>query len=789
MDRSIFAFSFCFACQWIFISLAAAVNEAPWAQQANGRYGAGVGWILPSTKAVPAPTGDTPVSEVDMRRILAATFDSFERVFTDLQSSKAHARDYESQCLIDFASLFATPGENVFQVSKGMEAVDALGKPGSNILYGNLQWLGSFDECFNVVGENLMQYWVVPLNITLQPFPTVQFNLLPFRLGMCVPRSCNTSSDLAYFVKTSNDFLLNETDTYGLVADYDDVVVTRSRTIPLNAGAIAMIVVCAIFLVLAFVSSLVDVAVKGVRNLLTKPELAFLNRHHKMHGCEHYSERAPLLGQPCRDKNHRVGHRDLFSSLEKPLEFITAFSVFKNVPMILSTKQPPTAITSLNGIRVLSMFWVILAHTHYWALITGVLTNPLSLPHFISRFSFQPIANGFFSVDSFFFLSGALVAYLTLREMERKRGRFPIITYYLHRYLRLTMVYAFLLFFYWSLMGYLGNGPQWQASMGPGTPGYEQCNKYWWTNLLYINNFYPWKLGEECMGWTWYLANDMQFYVLAPLILVPLYYLFPVGLIVSGVLVLGTFAANGGISGKYDFVANTLQDANADQSDDIYIKPYCRAAPYIVGIILGFALYKKARINIHWLADWLIYCFIWFIAAGCLFSTIYGLYGSWHGHELTKAENVSYFMFSRFTWGVGLAMMVFACHNGYGWVINDFLSMKMWIPLSRLTYTAYLVHPIVLTVIFVSIQEPFTYTDFTLAVYAVAMVALSFGAAGVVAVFVEFPLSNLEIATFKAVGLKPRESTRHVSVERDVKLPQTPPEGQLSDDKNSNIQK
>ena len=117
-------------------------------------------------------------------------------------------------------------------------------------------------------------------------------------------------------------------------------------------------------------------------------------------------------------------------------------------------------------------------------------------------------------------------------------------------------------------------------------------------------------------------------------------------------------------------------------------------------------------------------------------------------------------MFSRFAWGVGLAFVVFACHNGYGGVINTFLSMKFWIPLSRLTFTAYLVHPIVLSVVFGSAREPVHYTDITLAVYAVGAVTLSYGAAAIVAVCVEFPLANVEAAFFKAVGLGARESMR-----------------------------
>jgi peptidoglycan/LPS O-acetylase OafA/YrhL len=386
----------------------------------------------------------------------------------------------------------------------------------------------------------------------------------------------------------------------------------------------------------------------------------------------------------------------------------------------------------------------------------------------------QAIGIGFFSVDSFFFLSGVLVAYLTLREMERRRGRFPFLTYYLHRYLRLTMVYAFLLFFWWTLTVYLGSGPLWQSSAGPRR---QACSKYWWTNLLYINNFYPWKLGDECMGWSWYLANDMQFFVLAPLVLIPLYHFFPIGLAISGFLLSLVFVANGTIAGINKFPANMLlpDHTNAGELDDIYVKPYCRAAPYIVGIVLGFLLYKKFHVNVHWLADWAIYCLLWVIAAGCCFSTVYGLYDVFHRKELTLAQNVSYIMFSRCVWAVGLALIVFACHNGYGWVVNDFLSMKFWIPLSRLCYTAYLVHPIVLTVAISTIRGTVGYTDNIIAVFAVAMVVLSFGAAGVVAVFVEFPLSNLEMAVFKAVGLKPRESARHGTAQKEVALSSTPP--------------
>ena len=39
------------------------------------------------------------------------------------------------------------------------------------------------------------------------------------------------------------------------------------------------------------------------------------------------------------------------------------FSLYTNGYKILSTKQPPGALTCLNGIRFISMLWVILGHT------------------------------------------------------------------------------------------------------------------------------------------------------------------------------------------------------------------------------------------------------------------------------------------------------------------------------------------------------------------------------------------------------------------------------------------
>jgi peptidoglycan/LPS O-acetylase OafA/YrhL len=607
--------------------------------------------------------------------------------------------------------------------------VDAMGKIGAGVLDGNIYASGAYDECLNI-GSGDTEYctgYVSLIKGVTSPI-TLVYN-------MCVPKDCTT-----YDIMIA---ILEGTDAY-LYSDPVGTSCVSTKKPPYSAGAIIMITVCFSFVILAIAATIFDY----VMQLLQEPQTDNAA----------VSEKAPLLATVPTKKQ----------TVAKIPNFITAFSLLKVLPQILSTKQPPSAITSINGLRVISMFWVILCHTHSWILIVGV-QNVGVLKNVLSRFTFQAISNGFFSVDSFFFLSGLLVAYLTFREMKRKKGRFPFLMYYLHRYLRLTPTYAFVLFFVWLLMMYLTNGPTFHLAAWEESAHYQNCEKYWWTNLLYINNLYPWKLDDECLGWTWYLANDMQFYIFSPLIIIPLYFLFPVGLMISAGVLVVSFAISGTLAGVYDHQANEFSEIaysytpnNTDTttySNLLYIKPWHRVTPYIVGLVLGYVLYRY-RLSTKRFINYIIFPMLVILSGTLLALTLYGFYPQWHGHVPTKAENVVYIMFSRFTWSVGLALLVFACHYGFGGPINWFLSMKFWIPLSRVSYNAYLIHPLILTVIFGSERKVMYYEDYNLAIYAVGVVVLSYGAAAVVSIFVEFPIGNLEQALFKSVGLGRRESAR-----------------------------
>ena len=67
------------------------------------------------------------------------------------------------------------------------------------------------------------------------------------------------------------------------------------------------------------------------------------------------------------------------------------------------------------------------------------------------------------------------------------------------------------------------------------------CPSYWWTNILYIQNFYPaGDQNNECMSWTWYLANDMQMYIVSPFVVMAMQRWRRAGMVLWSMLMLAS---------------------------------------------------------------------------------------------------------------------------------------------------------------------------------------------------------------------------------------------------------
>ncbi len=113
-------------------------------------------------------------------------------------------------------------------------------------------------------------------------------------------------------------------------------------------------------------------------------------------------------------------------------------------------------------------------------------------------------------------MGGFLVAYLALKDLEKKR--FSLWLFYVHRYMRLTIPYMLCVAFSATLWDNIGSGLQWYRVKETYA---ENCRTSWWVNLIYLHNFiHP---DTRCMLQSWYLSADMQFFLISPLVFYPMY--------------------------------------------------------------------------------------------------------------------------------------------------------------------------------------------------------------------------------------------------------------------------
>ncbi|CAG2231693.1 unnamed protein product [Mytilus edulis] len=275
---------------------------------------------------------------------------------------------------------------------------------------------------------------------------------------------------------------------------------------------------------------------------------------------------------------------------------------------------------------------------------------------------------------------------------------------------------------------------------------------------------------KQCMGWGWYLANDMQFYILSPLFLILLHKMKYVGhgamlFFLTGCLTSRMITAdyygmrlphrnpfvlhNISYYSQINTPLNHTHEAWADSSP-LYNKPYTRIAPYLVGMWLGYLLVINSnRVRLGKLKLLVGWC----VAITIGISIIYGLYGFYKDFPVThlgnKSESIIYIGCTRFGWSIALAWVIFVCATGNGGPVNTFLSWKVWAPLGRLTYCAYIVHPAVIFYFGTTMEKTLHYTDLVFVQQYISLVVVSYGVAFVLSMTVEAPMLGLEKVLFK----------------------------------------
>uniref|UniRef100_A0A1I8Q753 Nose resistant-to-fluoxetine protein N-terminal domain-containing protein n=1 Tax=Stomoxys calcitrans TaxID=35570 RepID=A0A1I8Q753_STOCA len=451
------------------------------------------------------------------------------------------------------------------------------------------------------------------------------------------------------------------------------------------------------------------------------------NGSHSAHDMEYRIETTSNAGAPeTYEAKQQLGIHE---------QVLLCFAFQTNASTILSLDPSKESQTScVHGLRVISVMWTIMVHTYLQVFNIG--ENRFTRVIVERTTWYQFIGNATFSVDTFFFISGFLVTLLYLKQDKKlpertsqflKKGFLDTTIVVIYRYIRLTPTYLFVIFFNDFARRQTFDNSVFQ----PSVP-YQTCGQYWWRNILYINNFYP--LKEICMIWSWYMANDMQFFVMASFLL-----MFSMRYSKAVVLTLVTFLLSSwGISGVISLHYHYTHKVSSpfESFDFLYDKPWQRVGPYIIGMLTGYIM---SRVRTPPKVSGRLNTLLWFLSLGLLVLIICGV---WHG-ELNEVPTAFYVSMAHTGFGVALIWIVLSCCWNLSPTMNRILSYRCLWPLSRLTYCAYLIHPVIMLVLSYRMDGTIHLNPLFITVIFFGNAVVSFIAAFFISVAFESPVIRL----------------------------------------------
>ncbi|XP_055388421.1 nose resistant to fluoxetine protein 6-like isoform X2 [Condylostylus longicornis] len=365
-------------------------------------------------------------------------------------------------------------------------------------------------------------------------------------------------------------------------------------------------------------------------------------------------------------------------------EFLTAFSLKKNILWLLDTTPSSDDISTVHGIRFVNAIMLLVSHKSMAALFNPFMNRTYLAENLGKTWTVIGRAASLYT-DPFLLISGMLTAYSMLGSLERG-GKINVKKEWMSRIFRILPPVVALMLFCTFIMPHIGSGPQWNLVVGTHA---NLCKAYWWRLLLFIQNYFGFR--EMCLTHTHHLGIDTQLFFFSPFIILSLYN-WP-----RNTCLLLIFAIGLGTAMRfYTSCANELANyiyfgASIKQlfktADLVYTFPPYRSSVYIMGVMLGYLLRKlkcipfsQTQLRIGWILAFL--CFsLTLILPSSMSEKVYS-YNAFHA--------AMYSAFAPLSWCSFFSWIIFVSHMGYKNFVTKFLSWKGFLISTKLSYSLYL---------------------------------------------------------------------------------------------------
>eukprot|EP01017_Pseudomicrothorax_dubius_P040252 TRINITY_DN6276_c0_g1_i7.p1 TRINITY_DN6276_c0_g1~~TRINITY_DN6276_c0_g1_i7.p1 ORF type:complete len:398 (+),score=13.92 TRINITY_DN6276_c0_g1_i7:182-1375(+) len=386
----------------------------------------------------------------------------------------------------------------------------------------------------------------------------------------------------------------------------------------------------------------------------------------------------------------------------------------------------------------IQIYWIILGHEYILCLFLA--SNLQDLEDLTSGPIISYIFGAEYAVDVFFFMSGFFFVYVFQKRFGAGGPRFidyPLIV--LHRILRIIPTYVVVALFLWKVIPFLGSGPFWQAFVESTN---RSCTNSAWSDFLFINNLLISNvLANDCIGWGWYLACDSQIFILMPIFMALLLKSRLLGKATITGLLVASLVYSFFLSETYGFQALGATGMSEDYFTKYYLVPWTRAPPYLFGVLVGlWYIEERGRLSEKLARSRILQL----VSAAVGILTMYWMIKITEPlfkdpNAYTRLQNSLIVSLSRTVFVAGLTALLLPGLVGSK-LLQDLLGNNFFHVLSKLTFSTYLIHLVVILFIYSSVFL----THYEMFSRSLGSTVISFAIALLLSVFVELPFANLE---------------------------------------------
>nr|XP_029732450.1 nose resistant to fluoxetine protein 6-like isoform X2 [Aedes albopictus] len=442
----------------------------------------------------------------------------------------------------------------------------------------------------------------------------------------------------------------------------------------------------------------------------------------------------------------------------KKQSFLVSFSMLRNWYRLTSRSDDPLSrdLRFLQAIRFLTMYLVISGHSAFvfYILPTQNASKKEMLYHKIGTMIFT---GGVQITQTFLAISGFLLTVLVMNHADKRKSS-PGILFLLkatvYRYVRLTPVYAYVILLHATWLVRMQDGPRWK--LGVETER-AFCRRNWWTNLLYVNNYVH--ADQPCVQQGWYLGCDYQLFMLGSLLMILImkfrrFTKFIVSIaIILAYLIPALFIYIQEMEGV--FLVTPHAQRFVLWFDQYYQKSYIplhmNLGNYLAGMLTGLIYIHLKKNNINPVQKrW--FRILWFLIVPLAIGSLLIHYIFYvNDFEKPSLWIAIYFPVMKYTWGFFSGLFLIGFVNGVAPTMRRIFHHRVFEPLGRLTYSAYLIHVTVMRLFVLSNRSAIHFNHIGSTVVTLASLAFSYMLALCLCLALELPVSALQKLAFGGI--------------------------------------